>query len=87
MKPPFEPAILQSYHRFIEQDFPALRIRIHGDFHPGQVLWTGRDLVFLDFEGDATKRISERRIKCSPLLAATRDDFLDRRTTANSGVI
>jgi maltose alpha-D-glucosyltransferase/alpha-amylase len=31
------------------------------------VLWTGRDFVFLDFEGDATLPISERRIKRSPL--------------------
>jgi maltose alpha-D-glucosyltransferase/alpha-amylase len=31
------------------------------------VLWTGRDFVFLDFEGDATKPMSERRIKRSPL--------------------
>ena len=43
------------------------RIRIHGDLQLGQVLWTGRDFVFLDFEGDATRPISERRIKRSPL--------------------
>ena len=47
--------------------FAARRIRIHGDLHLGQVLWTGRDFVFLDFEGDATMPISERRIKRSPL--------------------
>jgi len=62
-----EAAILQRYHRLIEQDFGAQRIRIHGDLHLGQVLWTGRDFVFLDFEGDGTKLISERRIKRSPL--------------------
>ena len=31
------------------------------------MLWTGRDFVFLDFEGDSTIPISERRIKRSPL--------------------
>ncbi len=62
-----EAAILQRYRRLVEQNFAARRIRIHGDLHLGQVLWTGRDFVFLDFEGDATVPISERRIKRSPL--------------------
>ncbi len=62
-----ESAILQRYHRLVEQTFDAKRIRIHGDCHLGQVLWTGRDFVFLDFEGDATVPISERRLKRSPL--------------------
>jgi maltose alpha-D-glucosyltransferase/alpha-amylase len=62
-----EPAILQHYRKLVEQRFVAGRIRIHGDCHLGQVLWTGRDFVFLDFEGDATLPISERRIKRSPL--------------------
>ncbi len=62
-----EPAILQRYRRLVEQNFEARRIRIHGDLHLGQVLWTGRDFVFLDFEGNATKPISERRLKRSPL--------------------
>ena len=62
-----EPVILQHYHKLVGQNFSAGRIRIHGDCHLGQMLWTGRDFVFLDFEGDATIPISERRIKRSPL--------------------
>ena len=62
-----EGAILQQYRRLIERNFMAKRIRIHGDFHLGQVLWTGRDFVFVDFQGDAEVPISERRIKRSPL--------------------
>jgi maltose alpha-D-glucosyltransferase/alpha-amylase len=62
-----ESVILRQYRQLIEQNFKASRIRIHGDLHLGQVLWTGRDFVFLDFEGDATKPMSERRIKRSPL--------------------
>ena len=62
-----ESAVLQRYHRLVEQTFDAKRIRIHGDCHLGQVLWTGRDFVFLDFEGDAAVPISERRLKRSPL--------------------
>jgi maltose alpha-D-glucosyltransferase/alpha-amylase len=62
-----EAAILQQYRQLIERSFAARRSRIHGDCHLGQVLWTGRDFIFLDFEGDVTVPISERRIKRSPL--------------------
>ncbi len=62
-----EAAILQQFRRLIEQNISAKRIRIHGDCHLGQILWNSRDFIFLDFEGDATVPISERRIKHSPL--------------------
>lgn len=41
--------------------------RIHGDYHLGQVLYTGSDFVVLDFEGEPDKPHSERRLKHSPL--------------------
>jgi maltose alpha-D-glucosyltransferase / alpha-amylase len=62
-----EPAIIQHYRHFSERQFTARRIRIHGDFHLGQVLWTGKDFAFVDFESDNTLALSERRIKRSPL--------------------
>jgi maltose alpha-D-glucosyltransferase/alpha-amylase len=43
------------------------RIRTHGDFHAGQVLWTGRDVVFIDFEGEPGRPLSERRHKRSAM--------------------
>ncbi|HNW92674.1 MAG TPA: putative maltokinase, partial [bacterium] len=46
---------------------PALKIRIHGDYHLGQVLYTGRDVVIIDFEGEPARIASERRLKRSPL--------------------
>jgi trehalose synthase-fused probable maltokinase len=42
-------------------------IRTHGDYHLGQVLWTGDDWIVLDFEGEPARAIPERRRKRSPL--------------------
>jgi maltose alpha-D-glucosyltransferase/alpha-amylase len=47
--------------------FQAQRIRCHGDLHLAQVLYTGKDFVTIDFEGDSSRPVSERRIKASPL--------------------
>ena len=43
------------------------RIRVHGDYHLGQVLATQDDYVIIDFEGEPESTIAERKIKHSPL--------------------
>ena len=48
------------------QQVAALKTRIHGDYHLGQLLWTGEDLAIIDFEGESNRPIGERRLKRSP---------------------
>jgi len=45
----------------------SLMIRIHGDFHLGQVLVAAGDVYIIDFEGERATPIEERRTKTSPL--------------------
>jgi maltose alpha-D-glucosyltransferase/alpha-amylase len=51
----------------LNRKIAALRIRYHGDYHLGQVLYTGKDFVIIDFEGEPARPLGERRLKRSPL--------------------
>ena len=45
----------------------AMKTRIHGDYHLGQVLFTGKDFAIIDFEGEPARSLGERKLKRSPL--------------------
>ncbi|WP_373074312.1 maltokinase N-terminal cap-like domain-containing protein [Zeaxanthinibacter enoshimensis] len=56
--------------RFVRFDWTKLkgeRIRIHGDYHLGQVLVQGDDFYLLDFEGEPESTIRDRKVKQPPL--------------------
>ncbi len=60
---------LVSHARALTEHNPrSLLIRCHGDFHLGQVLYTGRDFVIIDFEGEPARPLAERRVKHVPIL-------------------
>jgi len=44
-----------------------VKIRCHGDYHLGQLLWRENDFYILDFEGEPGRSTEERRAKHSPL--------------------
>jgi maltose alpha-D-glucosyltransferase/alpha-amylase len=62
-----EERILERFHRLTARRLAAERIRTHGDYHLGQVLFTGRDFAILNFEGEPSRSLSERRLKRCPL--------------------
>lgn len=59
--------ILSRFGELLKTPITAQRIRCHGDYHLGQVLFTGKDFLIIDFEGEPDLPVSERRIKRSAM--------------------
>jgi maltose alpha-D-glucosyltransferase/alpha-amylase len=66
-----EQKILEREKRLLDRRSNASKIRIHGDYHLGQVLYTGKDFIILDFEGEPARALGERKLKRSALRDVT----------------
>src|SRR5690606_1520784 len=62
-----EDDILECFSEIYKTRIRAVKTRIHGDYHLGQVLFTGNDFIIIDFEGEPGFSFSERRLKKHPL--------------------
>ena len=60
----------QIRKHFVNFDWTKLkgeRIRVHGDYHLGQILVQNDDFYILDFEGEPESTIRDRKVKQPPL--------------------
>jgi maltose alpha-D-glucosyltransferase / alpha-amylase len=62
-----ESKILHRLDPLLARKVSGARIRTHGDLHLAQVLYTGKDYVFIDFDGGRSGTLAERRRKRSAL--------------------
>ncbi len=61
-----EEQLLNCFSEIYQVKINAIKSRIHGDYHLGQVLFTGKDFIIIDFEGEPGFSFSERRLKKHP---------------------
>jgi len=60
-------AVLARIDRHTQDSTAGKKTRTHGDYHLGQVLLAQNDFIIVDFEGEPTRTLAERREKLSPL--------------------
>ncbi|HEY3739253.1 MAG TPA: maltose alpha-D-glucosyltransferase [Bryobacteraceae bacterium] len=60
--------LLGAFRRLGSLKSDGLKTRIHGDYRLAQVLLVKQDFVILDFEGQPSLSLAERRKKASPLV-------------------
>jgi maltose alpha-D-glucosyltransferase / alpha-amylase len=59
--------LFRQIRTLLPVDVAAHKTRFHGDFHLGQVLVVKNDFFIVDFEGEPTRLLADRRRKSSPL--------------------
>jgi maltose alpha-D-glucosyltransferase/alpha-amylase len=61
-----EDKLMRLAHRIFDRPIEALRIRCHGHMHLGHLLYTGKDFLIIDLEGEPDRSYAHRRRKRSP---------------------
>ncbi|MGH7223775.1 MAG: alpha-glucosidase C-terminal domain-containing protein, partial [Gemmataceae bacterium] len=61
-----EDKLMRVGHRILDRLIESPRIRCHGHLHLGHLLYTGKDFVIIDLEGEADRSLVHRRRKRSP---------------------
>src|SRR5205807_2161145 len=62
-----EADIIQYLRTIVGRRLGAQRIRCHGDLRLNNLLYTGKDFVIIDFDGEVLRPLNNRRHKRSPL--------------------
>ena len=62
-----EADLVSQLRSIMDRKITAQRVRCHGDYRLGSLLYTGKDFVLIDFEGEVHRPLSNRRHKRSPL--------------------
>ena len=64
----YRPELLATLKKIYLKMLDTVKIRIHGNYHLGQILLTGKDLAINDYSGDPNLSFSERRLRRSPFV-------------------
>jgi maltose alpha-D-glucosyltransferase/alpha-amylase len=62
-----EDKLMRLAHRVLDRMIEATRIRCHGHLHLGHLLYTGKDFLIIDLEGEPDRSLTHRRRKRSPV--------------------
>jgi maltose alpha-D-glucosyltransferase/alpha-amylase len=59
--------VLSRFQPLLGKRIVCQRIRVHGSYHLGKLLYTGKDFLIADFQGEPFRSVSERTVKRSGL--------------------
>jgi maltose alpha-D-glucosyltransferase/alpha-amylase len=61
-----EDKLMRLAYRILDRPIETLRLRCHGHLHLGHLLYTGKDFLIIDLEGEPDRSLTHRRRKRSP---------------------